>query len=170
MHFYQHSNQDRKGARDIMASQQARVARHFPAPLMQFFNNVAETWLASAKVIENRSRLLHAASHDPLSADFAELGRMIPEKVDALTRSVVAGARAASALHAEVWNSWEAGMQILARGAPPAPKEVDAFMAHFTRMGDIALSTGDLMLEPVRQRVNSNVRRLAKGSGQTGGD
>ncbi len=133
--------------------------------MMQFFGHIAETWMASAHVIERRSRLLHAASRDPLSADYAELGRMVPEKVDALTRSAIAGAQAASALHAEVWGSWQAGLQILSSGGWPARGEVDAFMAHFTRMSGIALSTGDHMLDPVRKRVNSNARRLGHRTG-----
>ena len=49
---------------------------------------LGETATASQAVIASRTNTIGAAMRSPLSGDYAELGRMVPEKVAAFSASV----------------------------------------------------------------------------------
>lgn len=79
-----------------------------------------ETAEASAKVIARRMTIMGEAMANPLRADHAELGRMGPEKVQAMTAS--AGALAAGA------------MDMADQGRRIADREGAEASAHMTRL------------------------------------
>ena len=79
-----------------------------------------ETAEASAKVIARRMTIMSEAMANPLRADHAELGRMGPEKVQAMTAS--AGALAAGA------------MDMADQGRRIADREGAEASAHMTRL------------------------------------
>lgn len=79
-----------------------------------------ETAEASAKVIARRMTIMGEAMANPLLADHAELGRMGPEKVQAMTAS--AGALAAGA------------MDMVDQGRRIADREGAEASAHMTRL------------------------------------
>ncbi|MHB9880486.1 hypothetical protein ACSMXM_12625 [Pacificimonas sp. ICDLI1SI03] len=60
----------------------------------------SETLTASAYVLSRRANILYGAAENPLKADMAEIGRMIPEKMDAFGRGLADMGRAETALDA----------------------------------------------------------------------
>lgn len=124
----------------------------------------AETFSGAKKVFAARSAIIGEAMHSPWTADHAELGRMIPEKIDTLSR---AGSAAATIL----WDSETAWMKhfqhlctMAMRGRLPTAAEI----------GDLGERGATLMLQsieattmlaaaslaPVHRQVATNVRRL----------
>jgi hypothetical protein len=135
----------------------------------------AETFGGANKVVAARGAIIGEALQSPWTADHAELGRIIPEKIDTLSR---AGSAAATIW----WDSQTAWMKhfqhlgtMAMRGRLPTPPEI----------GDLGERSATLMLQsieatarigaaslaPVHRQVATNVRRLgakrpaAKGRG-----
>ncbi len=135
----------------------------------------AETFGGASKVVAARGAIIGEAMQSPWTADHAELGRMIPEKIDTLSR---AGSAAATIW----WDSQAAWMKhfqhlgtMAMRGRLPTAAEI----------GDLGERSATLMLKsieatarlsaaslaPVHRQVATNVRRLgakrpaAKGRG-----
>ena len=135
----------------------------------------AETFGGANKVVAARGAIIGEAMRSPWTADHAELGRMIPEKIDTLSR---AGSAAAT-----IWwdsqTAWVKHFQHLGtmatRGRLPTAAE----------LGDLGERSATLMLQsieatarlgaaslaPIHRQVATNVRRLgakrpaAKGRG-----
>ena len=135
----------------------------------------AETFGGANKVVAARGAIIGEAMQSPWTADHAELGRMIPEKIDTLSR---AGSAAAT-----IWwdsqTAWVKHFQHLGtmamRGRLPTAAEI----------GDLGERSATLMLQsieatarlgaaslaPIHRQVATNVRRLgakrpaAKGRG-----
>lgn len=59
-----------------------------------------ETMTASAYVMHRRAHILYGAAENPLDADLAEIGRMVPEKLDAFGRGLADMGRASDPLDA----------------------------------------------------------------------
>ncbi|MGB3723102.1 MAG: hypothetical protein WA979_09835 [Pacificimonas sp.] len=59
-----------------------------------------ETLTASSYVLARRANILYGAAENPLNADMAEIGRMIPEKMDAFGRGLSDMGRASCPLDA----------------------------------------------------------------------
>lgn len=124
----------------------------------------AETFRGANKVVAARGAIICEAMQSPWTADHAELGRIIPEKIDTLSR---AGSAAAT-----IWwdsqTTWMKHFQHLGtmamRGRLPTPVEI----------GDLGERSATLMLQsieatarigaaslaPVHRQVATNVRRL----------
>ena len=47
----------------------------------------AEMMIAAGKVVDQRTRMIRSASQSPLSGNYQELGKMVPEKVAAFGES-----------------------------------------------------------------------------------
>jgi hypothetical protein len=77
-----------------------------------------ETLNASARVIDARSRVIHNACRDPLSADHPELNRMVGEKVLAFSAAGWSMAGDAAALQRDWWK-----LMSVSAGGPVAPVE-----------------------------------------------
>ncbi|WP_432769858.1 MAG: hypothetical protein HEQ22_03685 [Sphingopyxis sp.] len=73
--------------------------------------HAAETFGGATKVVAARGAIIGEAMQSPLTADHAELGRMISEKIDTLSR---AGAAAATVW----WDSQTAWMRHFSTLAP----------------------------------------------------
>ncbi len=59
-----------------------------------------ETVTASAYVISRRANILYGAAENPLMADMAEIGRMIPEKMEAFGKGLSDMGKASTPLEA----------------------------------------------------------------------
>lgn len=130
----------------------------------------AETLAASRSVINTRTTMMQSAVANPLGANHAELGRMVPEKIAAFTTSgnaVMDGWMA--------WNrAWLAEAQNLStmamRGRPPTPLEWMALAARGAEFGVAATERnariGAAALAPLHAKATSNARRLNR-SGST---
>lgn len=137
----------------------------------------AETFDGANKVIAARGAIIGKAIESPWTADYGELGRMVPEKVDTLSR---AGAAAAT-----VWwdhqTAWMKHFQHLGtmtmRGRLPTVAEIGDLgqrsAALMLQSIEATARLGAASLAPVRRQIAANVRRLgakragAKGRGES---
>lgn len=124
----------------------------------------AETFGGANEVVAARGAIIGKAMQSPWTADHAELGRMIPEKIDTLSR---AGSAAATIW----WESQTAWMKhfhhlgtMAMRGRLPTPAEIaDLGERSSTLMLQSIEATarlGAASLAPVHRQVATNVRRL----------
>lgn len=124
---------------------------------------LAETMQASHAVIDQRSRTIASACRDPLSADYAELGRMVPEKVAAFSQ---AGAAALDDFHAiqnETLAHWQQLMSIGLRGRLPTGAEMAAMTARSARVATRGAAAAGKALAPIHRTATANARRLQRG-------
>lgn len=125
-----------------------------------------QTVVASGEVIDKRGGLMRAAMTDPIGADHAELGRMVPEKVAAFSsagNAVVDG-----------WMAWNRALMAEAqhvgtlamRGRAPTPLEWMALAARGQAFGLAAAESGARVsaatLKPVHAKAVSNAKRLGR--------
>lgn len=127
---------------------------------------LSETATASQAVIASRSKTIGAAMRAPLSGDYAELGRMVPEKVAAFAQSGTAGIDALMALQAEyVAQAQDIGAMWL-RGRPPTLFELAALSERSSMHALSALETGAKMsrdvVAPLHEAATGNATRLRK--------
>jgi hypothetical protein len=130
-----------------------------------------ETLGASTEVITARTKIIDAALRSPLTGDHAELGRMVPEKVDAFSQ-------AGSATVAAWWGAqsmWMGHTQHLSgmamRGRLPTPVEVADLgqrMAALTLESiEATARLGSATLAPVHRKATSNAKRLKRKTGRS---
>ncbi|MFG1244259.1 hypothetical protein [Xanthobacter versatilis] len=134
--------------------------------LAQVGQTVSETLVASHEVIGVRSGMIRTALESPLDADYAELGRMVPEKIEAFSK---AGSTIAAG-----WWAMQAGMlsqtrelaTMALKGRPPTAAELRVMaarnIAHGTRALQHSVALGARTLKPVHARATSNARRLKR--------
>jgi len=135
----------------------------------------AETFGGANKVVAARGAIIGEAMQSPWTADHAELGRMIPEKIDTLSR---AGSAAATIW----WDSQTAWMKhfqhlgtMAMRGRLATPAEIadlgERSATLMLQSIEATVRLGAASLAPVHRQVATNVRRLgakrpaAKGRG-----
>ena len=139
-----------------------------------------ELALAAATVIGARSQLGIIGAADPVRADYAELARIAPEKIDAFSRSgaAVVGQfwemqREAGAL---MLRQVEAGLNLaLAFWQLPLPHHAAQLQADFVaetvdrtaqsadRIARRASRVHDKAMRPIHRRATANARRLSNG-------
>lgn len=127
-----------------------------------FSARLGEILAGSALVIDHRSRAILTASQNPLEGDYRELGRMIPEKLDACTRATVAGIAAFCRFQAETWMVGRQAMTLMARGRPLGPAEFASLVLQCNNLGAFVMSSTHEMLKPIHRRVTFNARRLRR--------
>lgn len=122
---------------------------------------LAETMQASGAVIDSRTRTMRAASRDPLNGDYAELGRMVPEKMTAFSMAGMAAFADLQALQTQALAQWGQMMGIAARGRAPTMTEMNTMTTRSARMANRAASAGGKALAPIHSAATGNARRLA---------
>jgi hypothetical protein len=126
----------------------------------------AETMRASGDVIGVRTEMMRAATVAPLTGDYAELSRMVPEKVAAFSRSAEVVARGTIAMH----SAWVGQMQrvgmIKFAGRVPSASEVSAIASQSANYAVGVMTAGARMgkgaLAPVHRTATGNARRLKR--------
>ncbi|HEY0270285.1 MAG TPA: hypothetical protein VGC10_04765 [Sphingomonas sp.] len=123
---------------------------------------MTETMHASGEVIDSRVRTMAEAVINPLGGDYGELGRMIPEKVDAFGR---AGANAFGDLiamqSAALANCQQLASLALA-GRAPTLAEAEAMWARSFGIAERAMDSTGRALAPLHKRATANARRLRR--------
>ena len=121
-----------------------------------------EMMRASADVIGSRFQSLAEASRNPLAGDYAELGRMVPEKLDAFSRSGWAALRNLETMNAAAAANIAQLGRIAAAGRLPTPTEARRIATRSSRLMACASAAAGKTLAPVHKRATSNARRLKK--------
>jgi len=125
-----------------------------------------ETAQASGSVINARSKTMRDAIGFPLQADIAELSRMVPEKVDAFSRSAQAVTRDAMAMH----GAWTTQMQrvglMMLSGKIPTLTEASTLASQTAEYALGAVTAGAKLgngaLAPIHRTATGNARRLKR--------
>ncbi len=125
-----------------------------------------QTMQASREVIDTRTGIMRSAMTDPLGADHAELGRMIPEKVTAFT--------SAGQAFVSGWTAWNQAVlaqaghvgAMAARGRAPTPLEWVNLASRSQMFALMAAEHGARVsaatLKPVHAAAVSNAKRLGQ--------
>ncbi|WP_184474546.1 hypothetical protein [Rhizorhapis suberifaciens] len=117
---------------------------------------------ASAHVIHSRCGSIAEAVRDPLQGDYAELSRMVPEKVDAFSRAGRAAFADLYAIQSDVLANWMLIGAIAAAVRLPTAVEADRLARRSSRMGARASAAAGKALAPVHRRATSNAKRLKR--------
>lgn len=144
-----------------------------------------EAGLAALAVVARRNELMRAAFEDPLSADHAELARMVPEKAAAGALAGVATLHGLARAQMTLLRFWQreaqigmqTGWRVLRAATPDAALRVqrDALASAAQRWTGLAAALTELTsigvagsLAPFHRRVTANARRLAGGAAGRG--
>lgn len=123
-----------------------------------------EMMLASQSVIETRVGLMDEAVRNPLDGDYAELNRMIPEKMAAFSLSGAALAQEWRKAQGEMFDQWREFGTLM--GSVPTLGRINAFNQRSSHRGTRALvrsmEAGGVALAPVHKSATANARRLKK--------
>ena len=118
----------------------------------------AEMMVAAGKVMDQRTRMIRSASQSPLSGNYQELGRMVPEKVAAF-------GEAAEILTRE-WGAWQRSVTTQVTGALTAEpltlacnKSLYGWVDAVTRLWAAPAKA----LAPIHKSATGNALRLQKG-------
>lgn len=124
----------------------------------------AETARASSEVINARAGLLHDAARSPMTADYAELTRMVPERIDAFARSGLAVMRDLTSIQAAYWTQAQRVGVLMLAGRVPTASEATVFAAVTREHALGAITAGAQMscaaLAPVHRAATANARRM----------
>lgn len=125
-----------------------------------------ETATASQAVIASRTTTIGEAMRSPLSGDYAELGRMVPEKVAAFSQSGTAGLSALFALQAGyAAQAQEVGAMLL-RGRPLTLGEMaelsERTSMHALQALEASAKMGRDVVAPLHKAATGNAKRLRK--------
>lgn len=131
--------------------------------------NASATITASQDVIARRTDIMAAAMRSPMTGDYAELARMVPEKVEAFSKG--------SAAMANEWWSMQAAFMteaqhlggLMMRGRAPSIAELAELssrgLSYAVHSIERAARFGSLGLSPVHAAATANARRLKRRKG-----
>jgi hypothetical protein len=139
----------------------------------------SEIAIASGQIIAKRVALGMAAAFDPLRADHAEFGRIVPEKMEAFSaasmimieQSNQAGFELSRLASNEVVTTAHATLAMATCASPMAMAEAQSRFAfgwferaatNFFAMGILALGAQQAAMVPIQQTIAANTRRLGK--------
>lgn len=118
-----------------------------------------ETLLTSQRVIDARTILIRNAGQSPLTGEYRELSRMVPEKIEAFTQSGAALTQNMAAMHQAFLSQGQALAAAMLSGNP-------FWMLQGSRQAlsslDAVSRLGAATLAPIHKTATANARRLAK--------
>lgn len=123
---------------------------------------LAETMQAAGAVIDSRSRTILDATRDPLRGDYAELGRMVPEKVTAFSKAGAAAMGEVGAIQAQALANWRVMLRIAGQGRLATPAEIGAMTTRSAAMVERSAKAPGKALAPIHRGARGNARRLAR--------
>ena len=128
---------------------------------------LSETLAASQEVIAKRTTMMQS----PMTADYVELGRMIPEKIEAFSRAGTAVAAEWWAMQAECWSEAQHIGTMAMRGRAPTLEEMSTLAsrnaAHALRMMERSAALGASAIAPIHRSATGNARRLRRATAKT---
>lgn len=123
-----------------------------------------ETMVASRSVIESRLGTIHSAAHGPATADYAELARIVPEKVSAFSKAGAAALADLQALQSVSFAQTQHLTKLMLGGRMPSVREMAEIAARSAKMAIVTADAAGKALVPVHAKATSNARRLKKPS------
>jgi hypothetical protein len=126
---------------------------------------MGETAVASEAVIRHRATTIDRAMRNPLTADFAELGKMLPEKLAAFSQSGVSMMNDMIALQADCFAQMHDLAAVAMGGRPPSAKVVGRVGRRSSRILSKMTQAGGRALAPIHATAMANQRRLGAKAG-----
>lgn len=125
-----------------------------------------ETASAAGTVIGERVALMVAAALDPLTADYTEFARMLPEKVTAISQAGAGLLDGWWTLQRDVGDYMLYVARAMTTGQPSWPGDVAELMertsVHGTRVAASAIDAAGVVIAPFHESATSNARRLSR--------
>jgi hypothetical protein len=121
------------------------------------------TFGASKEVIDSRLNTMADAARNPLSADYGELARMVPEKVDAFSKAGASVMADTFALQSAALANWNALVAMAWR--PASFGDWIEIADRSARMAKRAAGSGSKALVPVHRAASGNAKRLRSKAG-----
>jgi hypothetical protein len=125
--------------------------------------------MAANTVVGERIALMAKAALDPLTADYTEFSRMLPEKVAAAQQAGVALVDEWWTLQRDIGDYMGYVARSMISGWPPTSRNVAELMERTsfqgTRMASTAIDAVSVVLAPFHECVTSNARRLSARRG-----
>lgn len=125
---------------------------------------LGETLAATQSVLASRSRTLDTAIRNPMETDFAELGRFVPEKMDAFSRAGLAWTMQFWRLQADAFAQMQDLGAIAMAGARPKPRVVKRVIRRSGKLATEASVSAGRALAPVHKTVTANQKRLKRSN------
>jgi hypothetical protein len=119
-----------------------------------------ETMLAANAVIGSRVGTMKAAARNPITADYAELARMIPEKVEAFSRAGASLMKDIESAQAETGAQMRHVTAIITSGKIPTCSDIFTLTARWASITQKATGAAGRALVPVHAAATSNANRL----------
>lgn len=123
---------------------------------------LAATMTAASIVVDRRMQTMTEAAQNPLRGDYAELSRMVPEKVEAFSKAGASMIADIAALQAQAWANWSAMAALAAGGRGGNLADWIAIANRSSRMIERASEANGKALAPVHRAVTGNARRLKR--------
>lgn len=125
---------------------------------------LGETLRAAGAVVDSRSRTMAAASRDPINGDYAELARMVPEKLAAFSAAGASALRDLQAVQSYAMANWRLVTDIAFKGRIATAKEANAIATRSAAMVERTARAGGKALAPVHRAATGNARRLKRSA------
>ena len=122
---------------------------------------LSETYSATQRVVEHRTKTIEHAMSDPMSADMVELGRMVSEKSAAFGAAGASLSRDWLAMQRD-WNAQLNDVSAMMLGRLPGPGNAQTMVARGQRLGSAALASGVRAMTPIHRAATANEKRLAR--------
>jgi hypothetical protein len=129
---------------------------------METATKMAETLQASHSVIDTRTRMMRDASSNPLSADYRELNRMVPEKIAAFSKSGMAISGDIDAMYQLAAANMTQAANIMTSGRVPNPSEMAQMSSRSVAMMATGMNATGKALAPIHSTATGNARRLSR--------
>jgi hypothetical protein len=119
---------------------------------------------ASQDVIARRSEIMAHAARSPLTGNYAELGRMAPEKLEAFSSAVAAVAQDYWEIQASIIKESRYFWRQTMNGRAPTTTELSAMVSRAVefplRTLERLSAMGDAGLDPIHATATANAKRL----------
>jgi hypothetical protein len=132
--------------------------------MMDTASKAAETVEAAGTVIDSRSRMLAKMAHDPTRAGYAELSRMVPEKIAAFSQAGTSVFEDLQAVQTHAMANWMMISMIALKGRVPTAREIGILTSRSTAIIERGARAGGKALAPVHRGATSNARRLKRAA------
>jgi hypothetical protein len=119
-----------------------------------------ETMLAANAVIGSRVGTMQAAARNPITADYAELALMVPEKVEAISRAGASLMKDAESVQAETGAQIRHVTALMTSGKIPTFSDLFTLTGRWASITQKATGAAGRALLPVHAAAMGNARRL----------
>jgi hypothetical protein len=121
---------------------------------------LGETMAASSSVVDKRIEIMAAAVANPLTGDYRELGRIVPEKFEAFSQAGMQFSQGWWAAQRDIAAQMHHIGALMMRGGVPNAADMRTMSNRGARATTRAATTARQTLAPIHKAATANARRL----------